>query len=77
MGNIENKNVAIVCQTIHEQIIEKAEDNTHTVVINDENNVNNESDWQRPISLKGFKKKLNDIFVVKWVEWHLINSTKL
>ncbi|XP_031634482.1 zinc finger protein 91 isoform X3 [Contarinia nasturtii] len=32
---------------------------------NEENDTNNESNWQRPISLKGFKKKLNEIFLVK------------
>lgn len=51
-----------------EPIVEKTEDNIQTVIRNDEIDVNNESDWQKPISLKGFKKKLNEIFVVKCVE---------
>lgn len=52
---------------LHEQIDEKTEDNDQTVISNEENNVNIESEWQSPISLKGFKKKLNEIFIVKYV----------
>lgn len=48
-----------------EQIVEKTEENTQTVITTDAPDVNNESDWQKPISLKGFKKKLNELFVVK------------
>lgn len=47
----------------NEQIIEKTESEVETVISNEENGA--ESDWQKPISLKGFKKKLNEIFVVK------------
>lgn len=61
-----NENVEIHSNSTHEQnMIETTEDKTQTVIINDENDINNESDWQRPISLKGFKKKLNEIFVFK------------
>lgn len=51
---------------LQEQIDEKAEDDEQTVISNEENNVNIESEWQSPISLKGFKKKLNEIFIVKY-----------
>lgn len=47
------------------QFVEKTENNIQTVIRNDETDMNNESDWQKPISLKGFKKKLNEIFVTK------------
>lgn len=47
------------------QIAEKTENNIQTVIRHEETDVNNESDWQKPISLKGFKKKLNEIFVTK------------
>lgn len=57
------------------QIVEKVEDSTNDTIqienehTNDEEkNTNNaESDWQAPVSLKGFKKKLNEIFTVKFV----------
>lgn len=49
----------------HEEIVEKTEDDVQTVIDNVETSANTESDWQTPISLKGFKKKLNEIFVVK------------
>lgn len=49
----------------HEQIIEKTEDEVQTVISNEETAVNTESDWQTPVSLKGFKKKLNEIFIAK------------
>lgn len=59
----------------HSQIVEKVEDSTndtiqieHEHTNDEEKNTNNaESDWQAPVSLKGFKKKLNEIFTVKFV----------
>lgn len=47
------------------QAIEETK-NVSTVMSN-ENDVNNESDWRKPVSLKGFKKKLNEVFAVKSV----------
>lgn len=58
------------------QIVEKIEDSTNDTIqiehdhTNDdaEKSTNNaESEWQAPVSLKGFKKKLNEIFTVKFV----------
>lgn len=43
----------------------KTECKAETVIDSNENDVDSVSDWQQPISLKGFKKKLNEIFVVK------------
>lgn len=59
----------------HTETVEKVEDSTNDTIqielehTNDEEkNTNNaESDWQAPVSLKGFKKKLNEIFTVKFV----------
>lgn len=31
-----------------------------------ETTINNESEWQKPISLKALKKKLNETFVIKY-----------
>lgn len=45
---------------------EKTEEILETVIETKENEtISNESDWQKPISLKALKKKLNDIFVIK------------
>lgn len=45
---------------------EKTEETTETVINAKETEpINNESDWQKPISLKALKKRLNEIFVVK------------
>lgn len=47
------------------QTIEGTKD-LKTVIADENADVNNKSDWQqKPISLKGFKKKLNEIFIVK------------
>lgn len=59
----------------HHQIVEKVEENTndttqteHQHTNDEETHINSaESDWQAPVSLKGFKKKLNEIFTVKFV----------
>lgn len=51
----------------HEQIVEKTEQEIETVINKEENtNTNTDSDWHKtPISLKGLKKQLNEIFSVK------------
>lgn len=59
------------------QIVEKTEDSTndtiqieheHTNDGDEEKSTNKaETEWQAPVSLKGFKKKLNEIFTVKCV----------
>lgn len=66
----------------HSEIVEKVEDSTNDTIqienehTNDEEKITNtaESDWQAPVSLKGFKKKLNEIFTVKFVPQSLSNS---
>lgn len=37
------------------------------VVENKDKDIATEAEWQKPISLKALKKKLNELFVVKWV----------
>lgn len=45
---------------------EKTEEFMESVIEpNEIETINNESDWQKPISLKALKKKLNEIFVIK------------
>lgn len=63
--NVKIENVETDVVPVNEEMIEKTEDEIQSVIITEENDVNNESDWMRPISLKGFKRKLNDIFVIK------------
>lgn len=62
------------------QIVEKIEDSTndtiqieheHTNDDEEKNTNKTESEWQAPVSLKGFKKKLNEIFTVKCVTFFL------
>lgn len=63
----DNKHVDDFNDQASEQVIENTEEKTQTEINSEENDSNNESYWHRPISLKGFKKKLNEGFVVKWV----------
>lgn len=67
--NAENENscaTAEIAQTATEQIVKETEEETQTTSRdNEEIDMNAESDWQKPISLKGFKKKLNEMFIVK------------
>lgn len=49
-------------------VTEKIDDTpTTSTAQHQENNVESETEWQKPISLKALKKKLNEIFVVKYV----------
>lgn len=69
------------------QNVEKIEDSTNDTIqiehehTNDdeENNTSKtETEWQAPVSLKGFKKKLNEIFTVKCVTiWLIFHKTAL
>lgn len=61
----EIKNAEIV-HTAAEKIVEKSDEKNQIVnPVDVENDINSESDWEKPISLKGLKKKLNEIFIVK------------
>lgn len=46
--------------------VEEPQPSTSAAVIeNAEKDVTTEAEWQKPISLKALKKKLNELFVVK------------
>lgn len=57
--DIEKENLSDI------NIVENIEPTVSTVIENESNDVSNESEWQKPISLKALKKKLNETFIVK------------
>lgn len=69
LENTENENACItaeIIQTTTEETVKETDEEIQTINLNnEENDINSESDWQKPISLKGFKKKLNEMFIVK------------
>lgn len=46
-------------------VVEPQPSTSTTVVENKEKDIATEAEWQKPISLKALKKKLNELFVVK------------